>query len=134
MDVIVTRKYRGTPVYNYAVGTGAAIPIQPPNVPPINIPYPDPAVFNFQENNNPIIENYNTLYFPLYGRHPRFTLLIYEDSLPEQEEGFESENEIQFYTTPKLIVVDDVLIQVEYDLSGVGTEEKKVSGKIIINK
>jgi len=133
MDVIVTRRYKGKiPSYNYAAGTGSAVAIPPPNVPPAPgmIPYPDPAVYNFQDTDNPIILNFDTLYAPVYGRNPRFTLLIYEDSLPEQESGFESENEITYYIAPKIIVVDDIITQVEYDLSGVGV----VSGKIIINK
>lgn len=132
MDVTVTRRYKGKQYdqissrYTGGVGTAPAVP--PLNAPPGEtiITYPEPAIFYFVDDDMPTIREWSTLYFPTYGRYPRFILIVDQDSL--EHDG--SENELVQYMVPKMIVVDDVLISVEYDLTGLGP----VSGKIIINK
>lgn len=122
MEITVTRRYKGDkylPSYTYAAGM---IPT-PPNT---SAGYPQPAIFFFENTDHPIILNFDTLYLPTYGKHARFTLIIYEDAI----ESGDSENELVKYIEPRLIITNGVLTSVEYDLIGMGI----VSGKIIINK
>lgn len=117
------------PVYAFAANTGSAVPIPPINAQPgasTVVTYPEPVIFYFKDTDTPVISNFDTLYVPIYGRHPRFTLIVYEDSL----ESDDSENEIVKYIEPKLTVVDDVITTVTYYLGGLGI----VSGYIVINK
>lgn len=135
IEVTVLRRYKGLkyeqnqPAYGFAVNSGSAVPVPPQNSPPgtdVAIPYPDPAIFYFENTANPSIVNFDTLYVPTYDRHPRFTLVILEDVI----ESDSSDNEIIKYIEPKLTVVDDIITQVDYDLSGLGL----MSGYIVINK
>lgn len=138
VDVTVTSRYRrkqmvgGSGGYSYATSTGGIVPAviaEPINSPPGDtppIPYPEPAIFYFTNTDAPSIVNFDTLYVPTYGRHPRFTLIVYEDAF----ESDSSENELVKYIEPKLTVIDNIITQVDYNLGGLGV----VSGYIIINK
>ena len=72
MEITVTSKYRAKSAgntYNYKTTTAAGITYIP--IAPAIIPFTDLAT--------PIITDYFTLFFPLYGPYPRFTLVTYDE-------------------------------------------------------
>jgi len=126
MEVIITRRYKGNQAkdkYTFA-GGGNKTTVNNTTINNVGSTYPEPDIFNFENTANPKILDYLTTYFPTYGRYPRLMLIVYQDSL----ENDDSENELVQYTPPKFNIVDGDLISIEYDL------QQEMSGKIIINK
>lgn len=72
MEISVTKKYRARSAgntYNYKTTTAAGITY---------VPTP-PAIISFSDTYTPTITNYLADYYPLYGPHPRFILVTYDE-------------------------------------------------------
>jgi len=81
--------------------------------------YPPEVVINFVATASPSVENYNTNYAQVYGPHPKFLLLIYD----------EDDNEIELNQVPTRYKTDGELTRIAWDLSG----DILYDGKIIMN-
>ena len=123
VEVEVTRRYKGNKYgqeksYTYSVNAGASngggVNIPTPDIPK---PYPEPLALQFNNTSTPGIPDWS-IYQLVYGRYPKFVLLIND----------EDDNELEHQQVPIRTIVDELLVSFIWDLP------ELASGVIIISK